>query len=211
MSKILSIDKFVNSLDENNSLKNIIKKDPKRERSVHTKFRLKKSTFEDLNWLSNYSNRTEKSILDSIAEDLSFLANIAEALGSENSIDVTKTIRKSKVISSGSLVNLRAISAKYKITRDQLIETSIMLLKHLLQENIKKTKDVHKSALAIVKELWGKIEGYEAKLKKLLGEDDPIVYRMGFIAVVAMNLSGAIESELQDGVPIDPDDMSQSV
>ena len=102
MNILLNIGKFASSLDESNSLKNILKKDPKKERSVHTKFRMKKSTFEDLNWLSKYSNRTEKSILDSIAKDLTFLENIAEALGSENSIDVTKTIRKSKVISSGS-------------------------------------------------------------------------------------------------------------
>jgi hypothetical protein len=42
-----------------------------------------------------------------------------------------------------------------------------------------------------------------------LGDDDPISNRFGFITILAMNLQSAIEHELKEGTPIDPDDYSQ--
>jgi len=178
---------------------------------VRIKFQMSESAFSDLKWLADYFHVSQKELLDDIAGNESFLHDMAKAASEIDDIDRSKLPRKTKVISSGSIITLNKVAEKYGVPRDLIVELLILWLSNSIRENIKNKKDIHESALEVVNELWSTIEKYEAKLKKLLGEDDPIVSRIGFIATLAMTLSSAIESELTDGIPIDPSDYSQSV
>lgn len=177
---------------------------------VRIKFQMMDSTFSDLKWLADYFHVSQKEILDDLAGNESLLHDMAEVASKIDDIDRPKVSRKTKVISNGSIKKIKKAAEKYEVPRDRLVELLIFWLSNTIKKKIESTKDVHKSAFEVVNELWRTIEKYEAKLKKLLGEDDPIVSRMGLIYVVAMNLSSAIDSELKDGTPIDPSDYSQS-
>ena len=65
-------------------------------------------------------------------------------------------------------------------------------------------------ALVLIHEILDKIEDTKPKLKKLLGDDDPICNRLRLIGVFTLNLSVAIETEKSGGDPVDYDDFTQS-
>lgn len=209
LNKIKSKERTISIRESILSNKTFIKKHDQ-WKPVRVKFRMMDSTFSDLKWLADYFHVSQKELLDDLAGNESLLDDMAKTASKVDDVDRSIFSRKTKVISNGSLNNLKKAADKYGVTRDIIVELLIHMLSKGIKEEIKSMEDVHKSALKVINELWNTIEEYEAKLKKLLGEDDPIVSRMGIIYNVAMNLSAAIESELEDGTPIDPSDYSQS-
>lgn len=177
---------------------------------VRIKFQMNESAFSDLKWLADYFHVSQKELLDDITGNESFLHDMAKAASKIDDIPRSKLPRKTKVISKGSMTNLKQAAEKYGVPRDLIVELLILWLSNSIREGMKSKKDDRTSAHGIVNELCSTIEEYEDNLKTLLGEDDPIVSRMGILAIMAMNLSYAIESELKHEIPIDPSDYSQS-
>jgi len=179
----------------------------KKSKPIRTKFSMKKDTFDVLKSMSDLLNISEKSILDVISENKSDLQSIAEDYDSSRKKDTSDNIRKSKVISYNSLLNLRKITNKYSIPRNKLIEISILNLEKLLEDRI----DNHKKALAIINSMVKKINPDLQRLEQLLGNDDPVIIRLfGSILERIYNLSAEIQEEIDGGDPVDPEDYFQS-
>ena len=66
-----------------------------------------------------------------------------------------------------------------------------------------KNRVKHKKVLGLVNDLWEYAEKTEKKSKSILDKDDTILHRLGNIIVVIMDLSNAIQEEIENGVIID--------
>jgi hypothetical protein len=184
--------------------------------SVRTTFKLSQKAYDDIVWLANHHNITLKDVFDilcskleSSQEDDTLIKMVAKSIRIDNFNASIDAIRKTHVITKNSLAILDELSKEYQVPRDALVEKAIMTFKALIDANLQKAIENHKKALDIVSKFWSNSEDVEHQLKKLLGDDDPIVTRFGYIVVLAMNLHSAIEHELKDGTPIDPNDFSQ--
>jgi hypothetical protein len=105
---------------------------------------------------------------------------------------------------------LNKLSKDHGLSRDLVFESLILTFKVLLEKHSENERQNEKKAHKIISDFWAKAEEVEQQLKGLLDDDSPILERFGLVVNVLMNLEMAIESKLSNGVPIDPDDMSQS-
>lgn len=122
-----------------------------------------------------------------------------------------KTIRKTYLINKTTLSKLRKLANEIKLPRDLLIDKMVIILKIMLDKELSAKHTKYRNALEkTIKPFWRHAEKIENLLKKELGEDDPITSRFGFIIILIMNLSMAIEENINKGVPIDPNDFSQN-
>lgn len=183
------------------------------KQSVRTTFRLSQKAYDDIVWLADHHDITLKDAFDVICSQLeslqgsdSFIERLAQSIQSDDSSIVNDAIRKTHVITKKSLRILDELSKKYQISRDALAEMSIRMYRFIVESSIQKTRENHEKALKIISEFDSHAQDIEYQLKKLLGDDDPVYHRFGFITILTMNLQTAIEHELRDGTPIDPDD-----
>jgi hypothetical protein len=203
-------------LEIGNQSTNIPYEDPSRKRSVRTTFRLEKDTFSNMESLSKYYKITKKELIEFLVDTVQTFADSSEQGESLlNSMD-NKTygqtqkadlIRKTQVISKKSLNTLNRLSKDTELSRDQLITLALIIYKTDLRQVHKN----HEKALKDINKLISKINETENALKKFLDPDDPVLMRFAYIAIVTDNLCSAIRSEIDKGVPIDPDDFAQSV
>ncbi len=184
---------------------------PRREaKSVRTTITISPGTLDSMQWLIDTHGIKPKEVLDAILGNEDLVKIILQATDEAKPVETNKTIRKSIVLSSPALRKLNELAKKHGKPRDSLISMAIKLMKVLVEKYNAERPEKHKQALDIVGKAWSHIEAVEKELVSLLGENDPIVIRWGFVDVLIMNLYSAIESELADGTPIDPDDFSQS-
>ena len=197
-------------LEIGNQSTNIPYEDPSRKRSVRTTFRLEKDTFSNMESLSKYYKITKKELIEFLVDTVQTFADSSEQgesllnrIDNKTSGQTQKAdlIRKTQVISKKSLNTLNKLSNDTGFSRDQLIKFAVIIHKF----NFKRTRKNHEKALKDIKKLVSKIEETEKTLKKYLDPNDPVLTRFGNIPVIANNLSLAIESEINEGVPVDPD------
>ena len=200
-------------LEDNSLLQTTYTTDLRDRQSVRTTFNMSEKANDALNWLAKNYHITFKEVIDSLCLELSsepkenhFLDIVAEVAKKIDSKSLGKSTRKTQVISKKSLCILKDLSKKHSIQRDLLIELSILLFKAQIEENIEKKREKHKEAGNRFSKFLAKAEAFEKELKKLLGDDDPIIMRFGIAMQIIYNLSYAIEDELKDGTPIDPDE-----
>lgn len=118
----------------------------------------------------------------------------------------TKTIRKTYVIKKNTLVKLKNIAEKGKITRDQLIDKMVRVLLIIIEKETDKKHKEYKNILKdIINPFGEKAEKIWDELKDKLGKDNEILSRFGVICVHISNLSQDIESYLNEGTPIPAD------
>jgi hypothetical protein len=104
---------------------------------------------------------------------------------------------------------LNQAAQKHKISRDILLDRILILYQLGLKDFIQKKQKGREEALRLIREWASTAHDFEVKLTKILGSDDPVVIRFGFVLVILNNLESAIECNLKDNKPIDPDDMGQ--
>jgi len=173
---------------------------------VRTTFNLSQKGHDVIGEIANTLNKKNAEVFES-------MMGIFNKIGNDlplSSADAENKTRKTYVIDKKTLSAINKASKKSKIPRDILIDnlarTVKIIIEHLSSEKDKKYTDVLKK---IINPFWIEAEKVEKILIKELGDDDPVVNRFGLIIVIIMNLAGAIESYLNNGEPIDPEDLSQ--
>lgn len=192
----------------------VLKRLSRNKESVRTTFKLSEEAINMLDGLSK--NRTVKGFFDDICLPLLEMGLLdLTGLTDENQkaefSEIEPKIRKTYAISQSALALLtKSAKQQQNVSRDAFVEHLIRsvnkFLNALKEERIKK----HTKALEIVNRKWNELETAHKELKNLLGDEDPIYIRFNYATIMLMNLSLAIDKELKDGIPIDPDDFSQS-
>jgi hypothetical protein len=178
--------------------------------SVRTTFRLSKEANEALGWLARQQKVTMKDVLDASLEILGKLLSFQDfspevifgiwGIGIPDSNE-PRVIRKTLVLTRGTLKRLKFLSEKLSIPRDVLIDKAILYSKKQISDHEEDTKEKHRNVL----EPLSSIETDIVNVMMLLDEGDPINSQLGYIVHEIANLCQAIEDELEKGIPIDPD------
>ncbi len=194
----------------NKKLDRVSKTSLSEKQSVRTTFKLSEGSNNAIEWLIKTNNLKPKEVFDLICSNENLVALAIEAAQKNGEGSSTKQTRKTFVISKRVLRLLNKYSEKHKLSRDLVVENLVLLFKALLEKHAEEEKQREEKALTIISDFWSKAESVEKQLKDLLDDDSPILDRFGYVIVLLMNLTSAIESKLSDDVPIDPDDMNQS-
>ena len=202
---------------EKKTMQNLAEKTPPinytDRQSVRTSFGLTELGIDALKWLTKHHGITAKDVFDKFCQD-SFLEEINDMIFSKTRDDQTpastvKPVRKTVVISKGALKTLKEFSKKHKISRDGLVEISLILLRLVAVQALKEEKANNPRALEIISEFISQADSVEEKLNEIFKFDSPILKRFSYMMIILEDLERAIESNLKDGTPIDPDDYSQ--
>ena len=199
------------SIAEASEISEIMRRGP--TQSVRTTFRLTKEGSEAMNWLAKNDLKPKLLIQlcaaidtrDSKPKEGTLIYSVLKSAEDITFSDLDRSVRKTLVVSKESLGKLNKISKTFNIPRDLLVETLVRNVESGLKRSMEEKKKQHKKALEIINKFWSKAEEIEKELKEFLKDDDPILERFGIVIVVIMNLCLAIESELEEGTPIDPD------
>lgn len=194
----------------NRKLELVSKTSLSEKQSVRTTFKLSESSNNAIDWLIKTNNLKPKEIFDLMCSNENLVDFAIESAKKNETSSSTKQTRKTFVISKRVLRLLNRCSEKHKLSRDLIVENLILLFKALVEKHAEEEKQREEKALTIIADFWSKAESVEKQLKDVLDDDSPILDRFGYVIVLLMNLVSAIESKLSNGVPIDPDDMSQS-
>ncbi len=202
--------------------------DLKDNQSVRTSFRLSREGSEALIWLAKDANVKFQGVLTHIAGALFISKTMQDAKKSPESeadsllnkvVDAARNLdpksrdssaRKTYVVNKLILRIFNSIAKSIDMPRDLLVDLALKIKKAERQAKTDTLKKRYEEAKQQIDALWGEAEALENRLQKLLDEDDPILNRFSMSIVVLMNLSLSIESSLNNGTPIDPDDISQS-
>jgi len=180
--------------------------------SVRTTFRFSERAEKALDRLKNVTKTTTKEILDKFARVVLQNKDLTEILAenvAKGSASQDLGARKTWVISKVTLTLINSTAQLKGLSRDALAEGLVLFADDLIKEVKRNRPEQHKQAHAIIDDFWHQAEQIENQLTNLLGEDDPIYMRFQFVGTILMDLSMAIDAEIQEGTPIDPDDMSQ--
>lgn len=181
------------------------------KQSVRTTFKLTKKSIDAINWLIEKYDTKPKEIFDIMCSNENLIKTVIEYLTNNNNFNNSNTyIRKTFVISKLALRSLNAYSKKNKIARDLIVDNLIFVFEHLLKKIEENERKQEEKALSIISNFWGEAEKIEKELKTFLEDEHPILTRFSYVIVLLMNLTSAIKSKLEEGIPIDPDDFSQS-
>lgn len=196
--------------------------------SVRTTFRLSKAGSGALKSLAKHHGVTLKDVFDNLcgriladkyAQDIqdassppkdSFLYKVARAAKGADAKTTDHSVRKTQVISRGALKVLKDVSKECQIPRDLLVDWSLIAIRQLTKEATRKREKSYKKALKVISDFRSKAYSVEDNLTDVVEPDDTIVARFGRVLTIIENLCSAIESNLEKGTPIDPDDISQT-
>jgi hypothetical protein len=169
--------------------------------SVRATFKLSAKAIETMSVVSVHLGIKQKSLFDHLIEDAQSLRHIARELESEEFQRISR-IQKTFVISRKTLSCLEETSKRFKAPRDALVEYSIQrLLPVIVQERAR-----HRNR----KELLKDINDYLAdgmkilqKSKKLLGEDDPVSFKLESSLKTLLNAQRYIAEFVERGEVIE--------
>lgn len=190
-------------------LKNAITLPVAKKNNVRTTFNLSRQGHDAINEAAKAFGKTNAEMFD---EMLGIYKLISESNIDLSSLskDAKNKTRKTYVINKKTLSEITRISDKLKIPRDILIDNLAQTVKKIIELIASKKNEKYSNILKkIINPFWIEAKKIEKILIKELGDDDPVVNRFGLIIVIIMNLAGAIENYLNNGEPIDPEDLSQ--
>ena len=206
-------------IDDDAQMRIVSELKPEDQQSKRTTFRLTKESSDNLKSWAREAGTT-------IKEQFELLVKLYELLKKENkdsdkddmfdfenrkdNLDLSD--RKTYVISKRSFDLINKESKEIQVSRDIFVEKLIriyMALRGVKAKKLVESKENHPKALKIIEQFVQHVNTTENYLKEVLVDDDPVLYRFGFVEVIALNLISAIKSELESGSPIDPEDISQ--
>ena len=182
-----------------NRLTNEIRK----SKEVIATFRLSQNSLDAIDWLTVKLEITKKQLFNSIWENQADTIVDIIKRGSTNK-DVER-YKKSQRISKRCLENIIKISKRLNMKRDNVVESTFISYKYLYEFMIEKNIEKHKAALKLIDNFWGKAEKIEKQLSGFLEKNDPVLERFGLIIIHLMNLSLAIEDEIEKGILLEPE------
>ncbi len=189
---------------------------PRARASVRTTFRLSAEALEGLEWLARQSGVTKKETFDELCNWLDVLKKkdvLNTFLKLREGHELLKKysgkhrgdlIRKTYVISHQARRTLEKTAKDYEMRRDDLLENLILIVKFLIEKSEEERLSKHREALGMIEDFRTQAEDFESELHTLLGGDDPIYERFGYVIIHLDNIAQDIEKEQKDGTPIDP-------
>jgi len=143
-----------------------------------------------------------KETFNEITKYKNILNKLAENIVGEEETEKSKEVRKTMVISNKALSVFNKVVKEHGISRDSLIELSILLL----DKSMKDYLELHQQALGWLNEFKDSGDVIWTDLSIELGFEDPIVERFGYIQEFLDVLIRDIKLEQTDGIPIHPGD-----
>jgi hypothetical protein len=194
------------------------------KKSLRTTFKLSQEATEMLASLTEAEGSTVKDFFDNFCLALLFAETpppwelkeqendpLLTTLKDENRkaefSKIDRQVRKTYVISQTALTMLARSAKQYNMSRDAFVEYIVRFSRELLDKQREETRKKHVEAFEIIKSRSAELENSLEELKRLLDEGDPIRERFGTVCIVLDNLYSAIEKELKDGTPINPNDL----
>lgn len=185
-----------------------------REQSVRTTFKLSAGLMDFLMvWKQN--GMAIKNLMDIACslldpktdEEHSFLRDSLQRVKGGTVETSSSGIRKTVVLSKRSLHIINNLSQEHRVSRGALVEAALAEFLWRKSRQMEATKEKDRKALPMIREFEEQGSLLEDKLSEFLGKDDPVVVRFGKVMVLLMNLIFAMESEIEEGTPIDPSDL----
>jgi len=181
-----------------------------------TTFRITQEANEALDWLTEHYNTTLKSLIDILClnipgdsstelDESTFLSSIVKHVKDTDLKKLNRSVRRTIVVSHKSLKTLNDLAKRTQIPRDILVDQGVRLLKGVVEFGKEEEKKKHEKAFEIINEFYESADDLSRRLLEMLGDEDPIVQRFGYVTVLIDNLHSAIRAELNKGEPIDPD------
>ena len=158
---------------------------PKTElkKTVRVNFKLSEEAYESLTWLTKYLNSTSKEVFELIFKISKLTDTVIDAI-IKLKIELSKnSIRKTYAISRGTKKTIKTVSEKHKISRDLLVDRTIIVAKFSLEsENEKALKNVEQVS-TVFSQLIPHLNEAEEKLDNLLDADNLINEEFGVMMV----------------------------
>ncbi len=179
--------------------------------SVRTTFCLPQEAIEASDWLSDYWDVTKKAVFGLLLQDteryrgeprweeamLSFLQT--------SKAEAAPCVRKTYVIERADLKALERLGEKYEMSRDDLVGGLLIMFKGLSEARAAEQRKKLEEAAKIVAELVDACNGFESRLRALLGRDDVVASRAGVPSIIAENLLSDVQEALKTGSPVKDD------
>ena len=183
--------------DKNFHLPNTSSMDLRGRQSVRATFRLSEACIDAITVLSAQLGIKQKSVFDSLMEDVQVLKDMARELA-KIELDLDPRIQKTFVISRRSLSFLDSISKEYDAPRDALVEYSVRRLLPIISKE-RKRHEKRKKLLAEISNHFAEGEKLLTKAEEMLGTDDPIVHKLQTALSVYKNAYADIASFIERG------------
>jgi len=175
-------------------------------KSERTTFNLSYKAYELLDKLSNSYEITQKETLSLIMDDDGLISIAVEKINSDSFEESKDKSAKTKVISKGALEKLNNLAQKEQISRDLLLEVTLKELGNQLTHRV----ESHRKAMNIIEQSIKHDLATKKKLREILQKNDPILMRWEYIEAFKSDLQMAIHNELENDIPIDPNDFTQN-
>lgn len=176
--------------------------------NTRTTFSFSKEGHEAIAFLSAQQGSRKNEVFDTIAA-------LPEILPKESQDYLSakknrKTTRKTYVINKTALSKLQKLSKELKTSRDNLIETLLLLLVKIFEKIKSEQHDKYKQIYKhIIAPFVAQAEKIDKQLAVELEDNDPVAIRFSAIVICLINLCEAIEANLNHDTEIDPDFLSQ--
>jgi|TARA_B100000315_G_scaffold4936_1_gene4985 hypothetical protein len=167
-----------------------------------TTFRVTRESVDAMEWLCSRYEISMKDLYNQILGDEFFLTTIAGIVGDKAVPKNSPIVKKTQRIANSTLDRLNLFSKKYGVSRDDLVQTSFLLLKETEINQIEAKRDVHSKALKEINKHIKVSEIMKDKLHDIVGRKDTIYDRFDLIIAMLKNLSKDINLELKEAVPI---------
>ena len=173
----------------------------RKKQSVRATFKLPQEIIDLLGVIAGQLGIKQKSLLDKLIEDASFLEEFAQKAIPIAADKVTRR-QKTFVISRSSLRSINDIAKRQHISRDILVEISIRRLLPIIETELEK----HITRKSILEEMRNHMiygEKLRKKAQKLLGKDD-VLYNLleKQQNLVQKNIS-MVDSIIEKGMPME--------
>lgn len=167
-----------------------------------TTFRVTKESLDATEWLCSRYGISMKDLYNQILGDKFFLTTIADMVGDKTVSINSPIVKKTQRIAKSTLDRLNLFSKQYGISRDDLVQTSFLLLKETEINQIEAKRDVHTKALKEINNHIKVSEKMKDKLHDIVGRKDTIYDRFDLTIAMLKNLSKDINLELKKAIPI---------
>ncbi len=172
---------------------------PKTElkKTVRVNFKLSEEAYESLTWLTKYLNSTSKGVFELIFEEIKLTDTVIDAI-IKLKIELSKnSIRKTYAISRGTKKTIKTVSEKHKISRDLLVDQTIIAAKFFLESGNEKALKNVEQVSTVFSQLRHHLYEAEEKLDNLLDADNLINEEFGVMMVHFENLMEELKKELE--------------
>ena len=115
-----------------------------------TTFRVTKESLDATEWLCSRYEITMKDLFNQILGDEFFLTTIADMVGDKTVSIYSPIVKKTQRIANSTLNRLNLFAKKYGVSRDILVQTTLLVLKESEVSQIKAKRDVHAKAHKVI-------------------------------------------------------------